>query len=53
MDNKNVIDYRIIYERLKDKPASELTRELELFSRLYCWKLNDARKEESPNVERA
>lgn len=48
-----MIDYRIIYERLKDKPAAELTRETELFSRLYRWRLNDARKEEFPNVERA
>lgn len=39
-----VIDYRDIYDRLKDKPASRFTREMELFSRLYDWKLNDPRE---------
>lgn len=39
----NVIDYRDIYDQLKDKPAKELNRELKMFGRLYLWKQNDRR----------
>ncbi|WP_199898934.1 hypothetical protein [Paenibacillus popilliae] len=38
-----VIDYRVLYERLKDVPATRWTREMELFSRLYLWRQNDPR----------
>ncbi|EES73470.1 hypothetical protein POTG_01765 [Paenibacillus sp. oral taxon 786 str. D14] len=41
--HNNVIDYRDVYERLKDISAARWTREMELFSRLYLWKLNDQR----------
>ncbi|MBG9567461.1 hypothetical protein ABE38_19055 [Brevibacillus agri] len=40
----NIVDYRVLYERLKDKPAARWTWETELFSRLYLWKLNDQRE---------
>lgn len=40
-----IIDYRVLYERLKDVSAAKWTREVELFSRLYYWKLNDQREE--------
>ncbi|MDU7473598.1 MAG: hypothetical protein E7L01_09695 [Paenibacillus macerans] len=46
----NVIDYRVLYERLKDGSAATWTREMELFSLLYFWKINDTRKEERPSV---
>ncbi|GIO84559.1 hypothetical protein J25TS5_14910 [Paenibacillus faecis] len=39
-----VIDYRILYDRLKETSAGTWTREMELFSKLYCWKLNDRRE---------
>ncbi|MEK5166172.1 hypothetical protein NYE69_28105 [Paenibacillus sp. FSL R5-0527] len=40
----NVIDYRALYDRLKDISAAKWTREIEMFSRLYYWKLNDRRE---------
>ncbi|WP_342576569.1 hypothetical protein [Paenibacillus sp. FSL M8-0142] len=42
--DSNVIDYRTLYDRLKDTDASKWTREMELFSKLYYWKLNDPRE---------
>lgn len=40
----NVIDYRDLYERLKNISAARWTREMELFSKLYYWKINDPRE---------
>lgn len=45
----NVIDYRDLYERLKNISADKWTREMELFSKLYYWKLNDQRRDEYEN----
>ncbi|MEK5181373.1 hypothetical protein [Paenibacillus odorifer] len=39
-----IIDYRDIYDKLKDKPAGKWTREIEQFSVLYLWKQNDSRE---------
>ncbi len=38
-----IIDYRDIYDRLKHIPADRWTRELDQFSVLFLWKLNDRR----------
>lgn len=51
-EKSKVIDYRVLYDRLKDGSAATWTREMELFSRLYLWRQNDTRKEERPSVER-
>ncbi|MEK5477526.1 hypothetical protein NYE70_11335 [Paenibacillus sp. FSL R5-0407] len=40
-----VIDYRVLYDRLKETSAATWTREMELFSKLYYWKLNDLRED--------
>lgn len=45
----NVIDYRVQYDQLKEISAARWTREMEMFSRLYYWKLNDQRKENGKN----
>jgi len=39
-----IIDYRDIYDRLKDIPAT-WTREFDLFSRLWYWHENDPRRQ--------
>lgn len=41
----NVIDYRDLYDRLKDVPADNWTREIDRFEKLYEWKMNDSREE--------
>lgn len=41
----NIIDYRDIYDRLKDVPAN-LTKGLDIFEKLYQWKMNDKREEQ-------
>ncbi|WP_170287155.1 hypothetical protein [Paenibacillus faecis] len=43
-ETSNVIDYRDLYDRLKEISAAKWTREMEMFSKLYCWKLNDRRE---------
>lgn len=41
-----VIDYRVIYDRLKDVVADRWSPDLDRFGKLYEWKLNDTRKDE-------
>lgn len=36
-----VIDYRDIYERLKEITADRWIRELDWFEKLYEWRMND------------
>lgn len=38
-----IIDYRDLYDRLKDIPAV-WSQEMEMFSRLWYWKQNDPRE---------
>lgn len=40
-----IIDYRDIYNCLKDKPADKWTRELDQFHVLNLWRLNDRRND--------
>ncbi|MNP55872.1 hypothetical protein D3C76_1505490 [compost metagenome] len=44
MKADNIIDYRDIYDRLKDIPADRLKKELNSFEKLYQWKMNDIRE---------
>lgn len=41
-----LIDYRDIYERLKDVTADSWSKELDWFGKLYEWKMNDTREDE-------
>lgn len=41
-----IIDYRDIYDQLKDIPADRPTIQLDLFEKLHQWKMNDMREEQ-------
>lgn len=41
-----VIDYRDVYDRLKDITADRWSRDLDRFGKLYEWKMNDMREDE-------
>jgi hypothetical protein len=45
LEFKNVIDYRDIYNQLKNALADEYSKLLEIFDKLHQWKLNDTREE--------
>lgn len=45
MEQSNVIDYREIYDHLKDMAAENWSKQMKIFEKLYEWKLNDPREE--------
>lgn len=41
LKNERIIDYRILYDGLKNKPVGTLDKEFKLFCTLNDWKNND------------